>query len=774
MHNKKFQTFLPGLLVTAILSTPWTVDQAIAASGKNAHFQRIATFANYTNNGPQHLKQETVSEIIAATKDGMTLVYTDSPGKQIGFVDIADPGKPAAKGVVAVGGEPTSVDVLANRFALVAVNTSADYINTGGELVVVDIATRAIVRRIDLGGQPDSIKISPDGHYVAIAIENERNEDIKIHEVKGGLPQMPAGYLSIIDLQGNPDSWTRRDVALTGLAAYGSDDPEPEFVDINTKNQAVVTMQENNHVAVVDLKTGKVIQDFSAGNTTLHGVDGTKDKIISLTETLRDVPREPDAVSWVSLGQNQELIGTANEGDLFGGSRGFTLFSPAGDIRFDSGASLEHLAVENGHYPEKRSAKKGTEPEAIEFGHYNQGDYLFVGSERGSFVAVYSMNGSQPLFQQILPAPLAPEGILALPQRNLFIASGEGDTPPYGVRSTIMIYQLQPGRADYPQIHSQNIAGTPLPWSALSGMVADTGNKLLAVWDSFYSKSAVLTIDAGKKPALITQSTPITGGSGNYDPEGVVIAPDNTLWIASEGKMKKRPNLLIQLDREGHVQREVGLPDEIIACRQASSDKKTLNSGFEGVSVLPEDDGSYKLLVAQQRGWNYTTDECEALDDDNGGFNKNGEPNNTRIWVYDPKQESWDHFAWELAPVPEQAKWIGLSEITLAPDGSYVVIERDNRTGDFARSKHLVRFEMNNVGDGILNQEEKSLFDLVPVMKQSGHGWISDKIEGIAITKQNKVFAVTDNDGVDDWSGETQFLDLGPFNTLFSQDTSKK
>jgi hypothetical protein len=53
-------------------------------------------------------------------------------------------------------------------------------------------------------------------------------------------------------------------------------------------------------------------------------MDATEDGLISLSETLYDVPREPDAVAWVQAG-SRSLIATANEGDLFGGSRGFSL-----------------------------------------------------------------------------------------------------------------------------------------------------------------------------------------------------------------------------------------------------------------------------------------------------------------------------------------------------------------------------------------------------------------------------------------------------------------
>jgi hypothetical protein len=43
--------------------------------------------------------------------------------------------------------------------------------------------------------------------------------------------------------------------------------------------------------------------------------------MISLSETLYDIHREPDAVAWVQA-VHKRMIATSNEGDLFGGSRG--------------------------------------------------------------------------------------------------------------------------------------------------------------------------------------------------------------------------------------------------------------------------------------------------------------------------------------------------------------------------------------------------------------------------------------------------------------------
>lgn len=352
-------------------------------------------------------------QIIAATANGKTLVYTDSGRGTIGFVDITNPSRPQPAGTVELDPapsddatySPTSVDILQNRYALVTADTSGSKANPSGRLVVVDINRRSVVTELNLGGQPDSAKISPDNRYLAIAVENERDEAVEVGGVEGGL-QMPPGYLAVVRLQGPPTNWFRQDVSLTGLTQLYPDDPEPEFVDVNDANQAVVTLQENNHIVVVDLASRTVVNHFPAGAVTLDGVDLTDDLRITPIETAVDVLREPDAAAWIG-----RRIATANEGDLDGGSRGFTLFDADGSVFYDSGTLLDRLAVRFGHYPERRSDAKGTEPEAIAYARYGPNDVLFVGSERGSFVAVFQLDRrGRPEFSQLLPASLGPEG----------------------------------------------------------------------------------------------------------------------------------------------------------------------------------------------------------------------------------------------------------------------------------------------------------------------------------------------------------------------------
>jgi hypothetical protein len=267
-------------------------------------------------------------------------------------------------------------------------------------------------------------------------------------------------------------------------------------------------------------------------------------------------------------------------------------------------------------------------------------------------------------------------------------------------------------------------------------------------------------------PAVITDVMTIPGDH-NYDPEGIAIAPDNTLWIASEGNASdSRPNLLVHLDVNGNVLAEFGLPAAVIACRAATSSRRTLGSGFEGVAVLRDSWNSYRLIVAQQRGWNYTTAGCEDLDDDAGGFNALGDPNFTRLWVFDPADGSWGSVAWELAPKPANAAWSGLSEITAVSWEDFILIERDNLTGSFSQLKTLVKVDASAAADGVIQAGEKSTFDLLGPLK-STNGWITDKPEGVAVTDNGRTYVVTDNDGLDDWSGESWFFDLGNFHSLF-------
>ncbi|MCK5746939.1 MAG: alkaline phosphatase, partial [Oricola sp.] len=188
---------------------------AAAPAHADMVFNRIASFPVYTNlPADADPASETSSEIIYVTEDGMTLVYSDSPFGGIGMIDISHPANPAPGGYVKLDGEPTSL-VVQSGHAFVGLNTSESYTNPSGVLLSVNLETREIEQSCDLGGQPDSVALSKDGTMVAVAIENERDEDLG----DGGLPQMPAGALAIVSASdGALDCASLKMVDVTGLA----------------------------------------------------------------------------------------------------------------------------------------------------------------------------------------------------------------------------------------------------------------------------------------------------------------------------------------------------------------------------------------------------------------------------------------------------------------------------------------------------------------------------------------------------------------------------
>lgn len=705
-------------------------------------FNRIATFSVPLNlPADRDTSKKTVAEIIAATEDGNLLAYTDGEQKALGLIDISDASAPKPAGFVPLGGESTSVTILGGK-AFVAVVTSGDnFKEPAGHLATVDLKTKAVVATCDLGGQPDSVTLSKDKSKIVIAIENERDEKLN----KGALPQLPAGNVTLIGIKdGAIDCASRQIVDVTGIAGVEPTDPEPEFVDVNQDGLAVVTLQENNHLVVIDTKTGKVVTHFTAGLVDLKNIDKTRDGQIKATEELKGVAREPDAVRWLD---NDRFV-TANEGDWKGGSRGFTIFRKDGTIEFDSASTVDHIAMRHGHYPERRSAAKGSEPEGIEVGTYGNDRLFFVGLERASLALVYKDEGPgrAPRYLQALPGGIGPEGLLAIPQRNLFVTASETDVGEKGgARSAVTIYQRSEGPAAYPTIVSNDVDGVPLGWGALSGLAAHdtTPGRLFAVADNAYQPSRILEIDTTQTPVKITGAIGVTkdGKPAAYDLEGIATRPGGGFWLASEGnpenKEKPTRNILLRVSAAGAVEEEIHLPEALEA--------QATRFGFEGVTVTGEG-GEETVWLTVQREWK---------DDPKG---------KTRILSYKPATKAWGVLHYPLS-TPASGAWMGLSELVSLGNARFAVIERDNRFGARAH-KTIATFSVKGltpaaIGAATIPTVEKTVLrDLTPDLMKSG-GYGIEKVEGMTVDKAGNLFVVTDNDGVDDNSGETQFLALG-------------
>ncbi|MFJ5264728.1 esterase-like activity of phytase family protein [Streptomyces sp. NPDC088387] len=746
-----------------------SADQRAGAEhgSKRTAFQRTATYPVFQNRpAGEDPSTQTVAEISAVSEDGRTLVYTDAAARRIGFLDIGDPDRPRGLGTLSLAqlgdteDEPTSVSVV-GQYVLVVVNTSADHTTPSGRLDVISLRDRKRVATFDLGGQPDSVTISKDKRYAAIAMENERDEEATPPGgEEGDLPQAPGGFVQIIDLKGgsSPKGWRLRPVALTkddggalpALTAAGitePTDPEPEYVSVNSRNQLVVTLQENNGILLIDLPTGRITKAFSAGTATVDGIDTVEDGSIDLTGSITDVPREPDAVGWI----DDRYLATANEGDWHGGTRGWSVFdSRTGKVVWDAGNSFERLAVKYGLFNDDRSENKGTEPEGLAIAEYNGVRYAFVGSERSNFVAVYDISRpTHPVFRQILPTTNGPEGLLPIPSRGLLAVSSEEDDAEVGVRASVSLFRVGRGTPGFPGIVSaDDSTGTPIGWGALGALSAVPGrsHQLYSVTDAAYTPTRILTVDAARQPALITRALTVKDAQGQpvgYDAEGIYARPQGGYWLAVEGKTGTG-NQLVRLDRDGVTRQTVSLPTDVAAGLGGQ--------GFEGVTGTTDKNGREILWVALQR--EVRTDPAGIV----------------RLGRYDVGAGTWSFYGYRLDSTTTPGDWIGLSEITVVGE-KLAVIERDKLNGPAAKIKRIYTVDLpkSAAKPGTLPVLPKKLaHDVLPDLRET-NGWTQEKLEGLTVAGDGEVYAVTDNDGLDNATGETVFLDLGSDRRIFGR-----
>ena len=141
-----------------------------------------------------------------------------------------------------------------------------------------------------------------------------------------------------------------------------------------------------------------------------------------------------------------------------------------------------------------------------------------------------------------------------------------------------------------------------------------------------------------------------------------------------------------------------------------------------------------------------------------------GEESNPRIAVYDTVEGAWTYAFYPLdEPESLNGGWVGLSDIAPVGNGLFLVLERDNQGGPDAAIKKVYCIDL-----GDFSFEEGTVLEKMPYkdLIESGaltatNGQIIEKIEGLTVTVDGDIWINTDNDGVDDSSGESLLAMIG-------------
>ena len=377
-------------------------------------------------------------------------IKADGTTQLIKLVDIAALGK--ANNFSA--GDITSVDVNTDRDLVAIAVQNADYA-ANGVIVTLDYEGN-FQAKYEAGVQPDMLTFSPDGNLILSANEGEPREGYGegATDPMGSVTvvDLTTGNATTYTFESLDSSRNAliNDGVLLKTDTAPSVDLEPEFIAVSSdSNTAYVTLQENNAVAALDLTNGtwKYVKglgfkDYSAeGNGLDLDVDG---RIDIRNENVYGVYM-PDGISVVTIGGQDYLI-TANEGDarewgdyenissstltlsdgeeagkkieyldtaktdglttgntyILGG-RSFSIWhADTLEQVFDSGDDFEQVTARefpehfnSGHDEaglDKRSHKKGVEPETVSVLETNGKVYAIVGLERMGGIMVYDIS----------------------------------------------------------------------------------------------------------------------------------------------------------------------------------------------------------------------------------------------------------------------------------------------------------------------------------------------------------------------------------------------
>lgn len=712
------------------------------------------------------------AESVAVSPDGQIAVFTNGVLNTVEFLDLRRPDAPQHRATVDVrdvvghpgAGSVSSVAVTPNgRYAIATVIDAFDPAAAHpGALAFIDMnrPELGVVAVVQLGVGPDALDITPDGRQAVVAIEDESS------------PDRP-GSVQIVTLNDSaPETSAVKTLALSPDVGNARHDPEPEYVDISRDGKrALVSLQENNALAVIDLVKPRVERYLDAGFVS-RPVDLDDDGEIRLDQPFRG-RREPDAVCWLADGEH---FVTANEGDTdadddaYSGGRGFTVMSRRGKVVYEGGGALDELAVRMGQYPDSRSDARGIEVEGCGVDTFGKREYAFLLGERNSSLGVVDVSvPHRPRVVQMLPAPFRPEGVVTVPQRRLVIVTGEG--PNDGGASDAVLgggLWLYEGvtRADWVQTYPEDVLQAESKFAGFGAISAAAWNgvegQLVTTPDAAFTRQRLWFFeeDARAGRMRLVHELFLSDSSGapltDYDPEGLAANPEGGYVIASEGergnggsprdacttgadRTEKDRNRLLFLDWDGKLSAKYGGGDGIVDLPCAARGEpngldwsRVGEDGFEGAAVVdtrPHERGGLRVYVALQRPLSGNVDPAGL----------------TRIGEYVVDSDRWNFYFYPLeANLAGSRGSIMLSEIAHLGGDRFAVLERDQRRSGSAVIKRLYTVELSS---GTPNLAGDPLDKVLAVdLLQTPFRFDFEKLEGLAVTPRG-AFVVNDNDG---------------------------
>jgi len=271
------------------------------------------------------------AEISSYDKNSQKLFVINSGYASYSIFDFSNPALASVSSTVSLSSYGAGPNSIASFNGIVAVAVEAHTVTDNGSVVFFD-STGNHIKTVQVGALPDMLTFTQDGTKLVVANEGEPDVgvnpigSVSIIDISNGVINATVNTLDFVDFNvGQPRHVELNDDVIIAPGEDVAVDLEPEYVAISDDGQqAYVTLQENNAVAVVDLITLRIdsvqalgFKDHSIPGNELDpsdrdGVNGAG--AININNWPVKGIYMPDAIAAVTLNDTQYYL-TANEGD---------------------------------------------------------------------------------------------------------------------------------------------------------------------------------------------------------------------------------------------------------------------------------------------------------------------------------------------------------------------------------------------------------------------------------------------------------------------------
>lgn len=266
------------------------------------------------------------SEIVAYDPERFRAFSVNAQAGTVDVLDLSDPSSPSKIASLATPG----ANSVAVQGRTVAVAEQAADKTDRGTLALFDARSLELVKRVPAGALPDMVKLTRDGDWALVANEGEPegycagqtdpSGSVSVVDLRRGLARASVRTASFKRYDGREPALRRAGVRIFGPGASASQDLEPEYITVDRKGTtAFVTLQENNAVAVVDIRSAEVrkllplgLKDHSRPGRGLDPSD--KDGGAKIGAWPVQGMYQPDSIASYAVKGSTYLV-TANEGD---------------------------------------------------------------------------------------------------------------------------------------------------------------------------------------------------------------------------------------------------------------------------------------------------------------------------------------------------------------------------------------------------------------------------------------------------------------------------